>query len=49
MPSPQLKRDLNLGNDVGIITVDSTKPKDADLLAKQAKVIITTVGPYRYT
>ncbi len=48
MLPPQLKRDLDLDHDVGIITADSTKPKGADLLAKEAKVIITTVGPYRY-
>ncbi len=48
MPPPQVKCDLNLGDDVGIITVDTTKPEDADSLAKQAKIIITTVGPYRY-
>ncbi len=47
MPPPQLKRDLKLGN-VDIIKVDSTNPEGADSLAKQAKVIITTVGPYRY-
>ncbi len=44
---PQLKRDLNLSDDVGVITSDTTNPKDADSLAKQAKVIITTVGPFR--
>ncbi len=46
---PQLKCDLSLSDDVGIITSDIMKPEDADSLAKQAEIIITTVGPYRYT
>jgi len=42
-----VKKDLDLGERVSIIEVDSTKKESLDSMTSSAKCILTTVGPYQ--
>ncbi len=42
-----VKEDLGLGDDVGVISADSGDPDSLAAMAEQARVVLTTVGPYQ--
>ncbi len=42
-----VKAGLGLGDDVGVIAADSGDPASLTAMAEQARVVLTTVGPYQ--
>ena len=43
----RVKTELGLGDEVGVIAADSGDPASLEAMADQARVVLTTVGPYQ--